>query len=115
VNRLLTRTAAAVTGAILLSACGGGTDGPSEQGAAVMCEEFVKEKLKSPGTAEFSGVTETKIKTLSDKKPWKYQVTAWVDSQNDFGGVVRNPYMCVISTKDDHNWTLNNLQFTDPQ
>lgn len=87
---------------------------PTDQGGAVMCEKFVKDKLKSPGSAEFAGVTETKIKTLSAEKPWRYQVTAWVDSQNDFGAKVRNNYVCMISTKGDDKWTLENLDFTDP-
>ncbi|MCX4799606.1 hypothetical protein OG497_37765 [Streptomyces sp. NBC_01242] len=86
---------------------------PTQQGAAVMCEGFVKKRLKSPGTAKFSGVTETKIETLSNKKPWSYQVTAWVDSQNTYGGVVRNDYVCTISTEDDKTWTLaKDIKFT---
>lgn len=110
-NRFLL-PAAALAATVALTGCEGGADEPSEQGAAVMCEEFVKEKLKSPGTAKFSGVTETKIKTLHDKKPWKYKVDAWVDSQNDFGGVVRNPYLCTVSTSDNDEWKLVDLKFT---
>lgn len=110
-----TRTIAA-TAAVLfatLTACGDSGDSkPLDQGAAVMCEGFVKKKLKSPGSAKFSGVTDTKIKTLSDKKPWKYKVTAYVDSENDFGALIRNGYNCTISTKDNDTWTLNKLDFT---
>lgn len=112
-----TLATAAVTTVLAFAAVGcDNSPHPSDQGAAVMCEGFVKKRLKSPGTAKFSGVTETKIKTLSNKKPWKYQVTAWVDSQNTFGGVVRNDYVCTVSTKDDDTWTLiGNIKFTDHQ
>lgn len=89
-----------------------GSTEPSEQMAAVMCEGFVKKRLKSPGSAEFSGVTDTDITTVSDKKPWQYKVTAYVDSQNSFGAKIRNNYVCTISTKDNHNWTLDDLDMT---
>lgn len=108
----------AVCALAALTACDTGSGSAdsemNKQGAAVMCQSFVKEKLKSPGTAKFSGVTETTIKVLGSKKPWKYRVNAWVDSQNSFGGVVRNPYVCTVSTKDADNWHLDNLNFTNP-
>lgn len=104
----------AATAALLmatLAACGGDST-PLDQSAAVMCEGFVEKRLKSPGSADFSGVTDTVITTLSDKKPWKYKVTAYVDSENSFGAKVRNDYVCTISTKDNKNWTLDDLDIT---
>ncbi|MFD8648670.1 hypothetical protein [Streptomyces mirabilis] len=110
---------AAVCALVALTACDDGSgDANNEmnkQGAAVMCQSFVKKELKSPGTAKFSGVTETTIKVLATKKPWKYKVNAWVDSQNSFGGVVRNPYVCAVSAKNADTWRLDSLQFTDPK
>lgn len=94
-----------------LTACGG-NGAPLEQSSAVMCEGFVKKRLKSPGSAEFSGVSDTKIKTISNKKPWRYLVTGYVDSQNSFGAKVRNNYTCDISTKDDDTWTLGRMDMT---
>ncbi|WP_435610881.1 hypothetical protein [Streptomyces sp. C10-9-1] len=111
-----TRTAA-VTAALLLAtltACGT-EDAPMDQAAAVMCEQFVKERLKSPGTAEFpsgwdSDYAQTTV--LSDTKPWKYEVTGVVDSQNAFGATVRSTYTCTVSTKDNSAWTLDDMQLT---
>jgi hypothetical protein len=111
-TRHITALAAATIALPALTACGSSSSKPLDQGAAVMCEEFVKERLKSPGSAKFSDVFDTKIKTLSDKKPWKYKVTGYVDSQNSFGASVRNNYVCTISTKDDKNWTLDDLDMT---
>ncbi|MGA5598356.1 hypothetical protein ACPCSE_29400 [Streptomyces cellulosae] len=104
--------AAAVAVAVALTGCSG-ADEPSEQGAAVMCEEFIKkdERIKSPGSLKFSGVSETKIRTLSDKKPWKYQVNGFIDSQNSFGAMKRNKYRCVVSTKDNDTWTKDELTY----
>ncbi|THA72588.1 hypothetical protein E6R60_26225 [Streptomyces sp. A0642] len=89
-----------------LTACGGGDGKPLDQSAAIMCEKFVKERLKSPGSADFSGVTETKITPTTEKAPWTYLVNGYVDSQNSFGASVRNDYRCLIKTSDDKTWTL---------
>jgi len=101
---------------IIGAATGGGNDGaPLSESAAVMCESFVKKNLKSPGTADFPGVTDTdyaKTKTISDTRPWKYKVTGVVDSQNGFGATVRTDYACTVSTKDNDTWTLDDLDMT---
>ncbi|MFJ4902916.1 hypothetical protein [Streptomyces sp. NPDC088727] len=101
--RVITAALAVLAGASLV-ACDPAE--PTGQGAAVMCEKFVKERLKSPGTADFSGVSDTQIKTISGSKPWRYLVTGYVDSQNGFGATVRNTYTCDVSTKDNDTWSL---------
>lgn len=102
--------------AVAATDSGGDSDGkPLDHAAAVMCEDFVKQRLKSPSTAHFPGVTDTdyaKTTTLSDTKPWKYQVTGVVDSQNGFGATVRSNYVCTVSTKDNKTWTLEDLNLT---
>lgn len=111
-------TTAAITAGLLLAtltACGSGDGKPLGESAAVMCEDFVKQRLKSPGTAEFPGVTDSdyaKTTVLSDTKPWKYKVTGVVDSQNGFGATVRSNYACTVSTKDDKTWTLDDMKLT---
>lgn len=112
-NRVLF-PAAVVCTLVLATGCTGTDDKPDSIAADVMCHEFVKKQLKSPGTAKFAGVTEYKYKTLHATKPWKFRITSWVDSQNSFGGVVRNPYVCTVSTKDNDTWHLDDLQFTHP-
>jgi hypothetical protein len=105
-------TTTAVSAVLLLTAtaCGDPEPDTSDQMAAAMCQEFVKKRLKSPGSADFPSNTDTT--TVSDSKPWKYKVNAYVDSQNGFGAKVRNDYVCTISTKGDGNWTLNDLDMT---
>ncbi|MGW0938863.1 hypothetical protein [Streptomyces sp. NPDC002666] len=114
------RTTAAITataiaaGMLLTTACS--SDGkPLDESAAVMCETFIKKRLKSPGTADFPGVASdeyAKTAVLHDTKPWKYKVTGVVDSQNGFGATVRSNYVCTVSTKDDDTWTLDDMQLT---
>ncbi|MFJ5059039.1 hypothetical protein ACIP96_06420 [Streptomyces nigra] len=107
---------AAVLTAALLTACSAGDGKPLGEAAAVMCEDFVKQRLTSPGTAEFPGVTDSdyaQTKVLSDTKPWKYKVTGVVDSQNRLGATVRSNYVCTVSTKNDETWHLDDMQITD--
>lgn len=109
---------AVIIGIAIAAVTDGGDDDSKPAGdhaAAIMCEDFVKQRLKSPSTARFPGVTDTDYattKVLSDTKPWKYQVTGVVDSQNGFGATVRSTYVCTVSTKDKDTWTLNDLDMT---
>lgn len=74
--------------------------------AQYMCEEFIKDKLKSPGSADFQRPTSTS----AGADTWK--VSGTVDSQNSFGGVVRNSYVCTVRGSDG-NATLVDLQMTN--
>lgn len=115
----ITAALAAVCAFAALTACDDGSGNAdnemNKQGAAVMCQSFVKDKLYSPGSAKFSGVTETTIKVLKTTKPWQYRVTAYVDSQDSNGALLRNPYTCTVSAKNADTWRLDNLNFTDPK
>lgn len=109
-------TAATAALLLTLTACGSSSSEPSDQTAAIMCEEFVKERLKSPGSAKFPGATDpdyADIATLHDSKPWRYEVAGYVDSDNSFGAKVRNDYVCTISTEDNDTWTLDDMELTE--
>lgn len=91
--------------AAVVSAFSGDDDGDSsgsnEIGAEVMCEEFVKERLKSPASAEFSDT-----RSISTGTPDEYEVTGSVDSENGFGAMLRSSYECTIRDNGDDTWTL---------
>lgn len=72
-----------------------------EAGAKSVCEDFVKGRLKSPGSADFSDVT-TSTSGLT------YTVTGAVDSQNGFGALIRSQFTCVVSDAGDE-WRLQSL------
>lgn len=75
-----------------------GTDDQSTM-AEVMCEDFVKARLKSPGSAEF-GPTDTA------REDDVYTVRGPVDSQNGFGAMLRSDYVCVVRDNPDDSWNL---------
>jgi hypothetical protein len=93
-------------------ACSGGSDDPSDSGggrsdgmAKVMCEKFVEDRLKAPGTADFSGIFDTEITGSGNN----YTVRGHVDAQNSFGAMLRSDYTCAIRNDGDDSWSLESL------
>jgi len=79
-------------------------------GAWVMCEAFVKDRLKSPASADFGGVfsgdyqdPNTHAVHLGDGK---YKCNGFVDSQNSFGGTVRSNFQLTVQHKGGDKWRL---------
>lgn len=64
--------------------------------AFVMSQNFVKQRLKSPATAKFPYVNDRGVDVVPDGK-CGFLVSAYVDSQNGFGAVVRSHYQASLS------------------
>ncbi|WP_284536317.1 hypothetical protein [Nocardioides sp. T2.26MG-1] len=93
----------------LLGATGcsaGSDDGGGEAGAKDVCQQFVGKRLKSPGSADFSG------ETVTENTDGSWTVSGDVDSQNSFGGLVRNSYTCKVRHTSGADWRLVDLQST---
>ncbi len=73
---------------------------PSPIMAYNFAEDFVKQRLKSPSTAEFPGLFE-KNKHIIDLGNGEYKINSWVDSQNGFGAMIRSKWSCKIKFVDD--------------
>lgn len=83
-------TAAAMIG---LAIYVGADDSSSTDGSAyvkVACRDWVKDRLKSPGSADFSSEVAT-------HEGARYTVRGAVDSDNSFGASIRNTYVCVAT------------------
>ncbi|MFT6865914.1 MAG: DNA-directed RNA polymerase subunit RPC12/RpoP [Cyclobacteriaceae bacterium] len=79
--------------------------------AYTYAEDFVKKKLKSPGTAEFPGTFE-KADHITELRYNKYKIVSWVDSQNGFGAMIRTNFSCIIEFN-GNEVSCNELQFYD--
>ena len=77
-----------------------------ERGAISACEDEVRTRLKSPGTADFSGST-----AINDGAAWS--VSGSVDSQNAFGGVVRNTFDCTVEHIGNDVYSVTDVQSTN--
>jgi hypothetical protein len=73
----------------LVSMCSGSDDGDSsgnEYGARSARQNWIKDQLKAPSTADFSDVETSGI------GPWT--VTGVVDAENSFGAMLRSHWTC---------------------
>lgn len=81
-----------------------------EMNMAFKCaENNVKNKLRSPSTAEFIGVFE-RLDHITGLGNNKYKIVSWVDSQNGFGGTMRTKFSCIITLNGD-SCTCRELEF----
>lgn len=64
-----------------------------EVSAQLACQRFVSARLKSPATASFAPFSE---QSIVEMYPGKFNVSAWVDSQNSFGAMLRTRYLCEV-------------------
>lgn len=88
----------------MVAVSGGDSDEPSADMARVMCEGFVEDRLKSPGTADF----QIPVTTSAGVTTW--EVSGSVDAQNSFGATVRLDYICTVHGDSSGEWTLLDLQ-----
>lgn len=81
----------------LASTCGGGgsdVGGGNAYGAQSACEDWVKDQLKAPSTADFSDVD------ISGGDPWT--ITGTVDAENGFGAQIRATWTCDVRLEGDY-------------
>lgn len=64
-----------------------------EVSAQLACQSFVLARLKAPASASFAPFMEQSIVA---KTEGKFTVSAWVDSQNSFGAMLRARYLCDV-------------------
>ncbi|GEM_PF-2626972 len=77
--------------------------------AYLMCEDWVKNRLKSPSSAEFPGVFDGKLENIIQTNQ-RYSIRSYVDSQNSFGAMLRTNFHCVTTQTSEGNWELNRLE-----
>jgi len=77
-------------------------------GARRACQDFVRDRLKAPASADFSGPFSTDITRSGDR----YTVDGTVDAENSFGAKLRYQYHCEVSLSGDQ-WTLVDIKLSD--
>lgn len=89
----------------------GGDDEDNEEdrafGAFDVCKEFVTDRLRSPGSAEFRNYFEDDGEVrVTGTGNGPYVVRSTVDSQNGFGALLRSDFTCTVNHVGDGNWRL---------
>ncbi|KQY41865.1 hypothetical protein [Cellulomonas sp. Root137] len=89
-------TAVVIALAVSCSVAGGGDNdrAPSKYEAEVQCQDWVRDKLKAPSTAEFS-------ETRSTGGPASWTISGAVDAENGFGAMLRSSWTCNIELDGD--------------
>ena len=79
--------------------------------ASVMCEYYIKDRLKAPSTAKFAPYNKLVISTYGKNQGVKdaFRVKGYVDAENSFGAMLRNNYTCDVQYTGNDNWELINL------
>ena len=78
--------------------------------AWIMTEDWVKERLKSPGSAEFRSWVTAKNHVVKLDGP-NYVISSYVDSQNSFGSMIRTKFVATVEQTSNDMWRLKTLEF----
>ena len=75
---------------------GCGSDaGDDKYGAQGACEDWVKDQLKAPSTADFGG------EDISGPEEGPWTITGYVDAENGFGANIRADWTCDVRLDTD--------------
>lgn len=77
--------------------------------AYVMSQGFMKQRLKSPGSAKFPSYSENGV-NVEPQGDCIYAVVAFVDSENSFGALLRTRYSIEVEyLPSERSWTARDL------
>jgi hypothetical protein len=92
----------AVAGCTAISVASGDDDSDDRDDPALQriaaenaCEDFLRDKLKSPSTAEFHNTMSTST------GPVAWRVSGTVDAENSFGAALRRSWSCTVRLDGD--------------
>ena len=85
---------------------------PDTLDAFIISQQFVTNRLKAPSTAKFPTLAKSSVMELGDGR---FKVVSYVDSQNSFGAMMRNNYVCVVKCQGGENasCSLESLNFSE--
>ncbi|MDO6518604.1 hypothetical protein [Zobellia uliginosa] len=76
---------------------------------AYAAQKFIEKSLKAPATAKFPALFKSSV---TKKSSDTYYVSSYVDSENDFGAIIRSNYVVVLKQKSDGKITLIDLNIS---
>ena len=74
------------------------TDEEKQETALAACQEDVRDRLKSPGSAVFPAFEDVQFELST---PTTVEVESYVDSQNSFGALLRSEWQCTARVYGD--------------
>lgn len=98
-----------VVATVLFSMLGGSEEDDNKVGAIVVCEQFVEQRLRSPGSADFQTANSDRVRVSGDT----FVYSAFVDSQNGFGAELRTDFICTVEHIEGDRFRLVDLQLLE--
>jgi len=97
---------------LLLSMCNNSDsdEGYDETDARIFAEDAIRDVLKAPSTAEFSGLTETEVINEGNDV---FTVRGWVDAENSFGAKLRSNYEVRLKITGEYSYELLDIEVFD--
>lgn len=77
--------------------------------AYIMSQDFLKERLKSPATADFPWQPERNIYNGDST----FSISSYVDSQNGFGALIRTKYSAILKYNGNDSWSLIDIDLDE--
>lgn len=74
-----------------------------------MAQQFVTGNLKSPGSAKYPDYDEEYVQLTGDNT---YSVSAYVDSQNSFGALIRTSWKTTVINEGNGHWRCEGVNIT---
>ena len=72
-------------------------------GARTAARMFVRDRLKSPGSAKFGTISATSLGSN------RYSFSGYVDAQNSFGAEIRTHFSGIVRLHENKTWILESL------
>lgn len=98
---------------ICFLACGGaGSSHPDKAEAWVMAQQFVRDRLRSPASADFGSILgehQSYEKCVSTLGGGRFAVEGWVDAQNSLGVKLRHDFTCRLQYLGEDRWQVEDL------
>jgi len=96
---------------VCIMRAGGGSETGKKIEAHIICQNFVKDRLKAPASAKFPAWDSSNDGAVRIKKEndGSYQVRGHVDAKNAYGTMLRKNYTCHVKPADGEKWELLEL------
>lgn len=96
--------------ALALASCSKTNPCDDDIGAFVMAQEFIKQKLKAPSTADFPSIVDSGVSVSKTSSGGKcaFRVRTPVDAENSFGAKLREHFTVELKPdgEDGQTWSL---------
>ena len=74
--------------------------------ASIQCKEFVKERLKSPSSADFP-LLDYQASVIGNNQ---YVIRSYVEAQNSFGANLKSNYVCIVKWNGQESYAIRNWE-----